>query len=237
MRISSFILALTLGSLLVAGQAGAAPGGNGKGGGKGGSDGGSTSTPDPVLFVHGYLSSDSVWDDMKARFSKAGWPAERLVSWSYNYNQSNAATAEEVRYQVDQILAATGASKVDVISHSMGGLSSRYYLAFLGGDASVDAWVSLGGPNHGTDFAYGCYWQSCFEMRPGSSYLVNLNAGDETPGTTRYATWRSPCDSIINPDDSVMLKGATNTLTGCISHNGLLTDSGVFQEVQAWVEQ
>nr|MBA3524532.1 hypothetical protein [Geodermatophilaceae bacterium] len=40
-----------------------------------------------------------------------------------------------------------------VISHSMGGLSSRYYLRNLTGTAEVDGCVSLGGPNHGTKTA------------------------------------------------------------------------------------
>jgi triacylglycerol lipase len=72
-------------------------------------------------------------------------------------------------------------------------------------------------------------------MRPGSTFLTELNAGDETPGTPRYATWWSPCDEIINPDNSVLLSGATNTQTACISHNALLTDATVYSQVRSWV--
>lgn len=111
-----------------------------------------------------------------------------------------ACGLRRIRTKVDEILAATGASKVDIITHSMGGLSSRWYAKFLGGDAKIDEWVSLGGPNHGTDTAYLCNQTSCKEMRPGSAFLADLNAGDETPGAPRYGTWRSPCDTIINPD-------------------------------------
>ena len=60
--------------------------------------------------------------------------------------------------RVNEIKAATGAAKVDIITHSMGGLSSRYYIKNLGGAANVDDWVSLAGPNHGTTWAYGCFF-------------------------------------------------------------------------------
>lgn len=142
----------------------------------------------PILFVHGWNSSGAIWGTMISRFKADGWTDAQLASWSYNTSQSNATTAKQIASKVDSILAATGASRVDVITHSMGGLSSRYYLKNLGGDAKVDAWVSLGGPNHGTTSAYGCLQTACLEMRPGSTFLKNLNAQDETPGIPRYAT-------------------------------------------------
>lgn len=186
----------------------------------------------PILFVHGYNSSASAWDTMVANFKAAGYADTELHRWSYNYRQSNATTAEEVRSRVDSILAQTGWDKVDIVTHSMGGLSSRYYLKNLGGDTKVDDWVSLGGPNHGTDTARFCGDVSCKEMRIGSAFLAALNSGDESPGDPLYATWWSPCDSVINPDSSVSIVGATNTQTACISHSALRTDVGVFGQVR-----
>lgn len=192
------------------------------------------SAQDPILFVHGWNSTGSVWDTMISRFSADGWTADKLNNWSYNYRQSNATTAGEIQSKVDGILAATGASKVDIITHSMGGLSSRYYVKNLDG-AKVDEWVSLGGPNHGTDTANFCFDTSCYEMRIGSSFLAALNAGDETPGLVNYRTWWSPCDTVINPDSSVSLSGATNTKTACLSHSALYEDAKVYAQVRDFV--
>lgn len=190
---------------------------------------------DPILFVHGWNSSGTTWTTMIAAFKAAGWSDAELNNWSYNYSQSNATTASQLATKVDQILAATGATKVDLISHSMGGLSTRYFVKFLGGDAKVDDWVSLGGPNHGTDTANFCFDTSCGEMRVGSSFLANLNAGDETPGSVNYRTWWSGCDEVINPDSSVALSGATNTQTACLSHSALHEDPTVFAQVRDFV--
>jgi len=192
---------------------------------------------DPILFVHGYLESSSLWNTMVKNFEKDGYKKSELSNYSYNTSQSNKVDAEsEVKPRVESLLKSTGATKVDIIAHSMGSLNSRWYIKFLGGESTVDDWVSLGGPNHGTETANFCFSISCVEMRVGSTFLSELNATDETPGSVNYGTWWSPCDSIINPDSSVSLTGATNTETACISHTALTTDSTVYSQVREFIK-
>ncbi len=190
---------------------------------------------DPILFVHGWAESESLWTTMISNFSREGWTREELNNWRYNTSQSNVRTASEVARKVEEIRSRTGAARVDIISHSMGGLNTRYYLKNLRGTEKVDDWVSLGGPNHGTSTANLCFEESCREMRIESTFLRELNREDETPGTTNYGTWWSECDEIINPDESVILIGATNTAAGCVSHVGLTSDSRVFSGVREFV--
>lgn len=190
----------------------------------------------PVLFVHGWNSSQATWDTAVASFKAAGYVDAELFRWSYDTSQSNTVTAEDIRTRVASIRTQTGWDKVDVVAHSMGSLSSRYYLKNLGGDAFVDDWVSLGGPNHGTDTANLCTQTSCREMRIGSAFLTALNSGDESPGAPASSTWWSPCDTVINPDSSVPVAGATNTKTACISHGALTTDSTVLSQVRVRVD-
>ncbi|MEX1142556.1 MAG: alpha/beta hydrolase [Thermoleophilaceae bacterium] len=191
----------------------------------------------PILFVHGWASSASTWNTMVDNFEADGWTASQLRTWSYDTSQSNVDTAAEVATEIADLMNDTGATEVDVIAHSMGSLSSRYHLKNVtGADDDVDEWVSLGGPNHGTSTANWCFQTSCVEMRVGSDFLDDLNAGDETPGAVNYGTWWSPCDSIINPDSSVALSGATNTETACISHSALTTDSTVYGQVRDFVD-
>lgn len=197
------------------------------------------SAVDPIIFVHGWNSSGSTWNTFIARFRADGYTAAQLNNWSYNTSQSNATTASQLATRVNDVRRATGAAKVDLISHSMGGLSTRYYTKNLGGAANVDDFVSLGGPNHGTDTATLCAiflgQTSCREMQPGSAFLNALNATDETPGAPNYGTWWSPCDEVINPDSSVPLSGATNTQTACMSHSNLHEDATVYGQVRNFV--
>jgi triacylglycerol lipase len=197
----------------------------------------SSMAQDPILFVHGWSESASLWNTMIANFEKDGYPKSYLSAYSYNTSQSNKVDAEkEVKSHVESLLKTTGAGKVDIISHSMGSLNTRWYVKFDGGESKVDDWVSLGGPNHGTETANFCFSTACEEMRVGSKFLSELNAGDETPGVVNYGTWWSPCDEIINPDESVLLSGATNTKTACISHVALTTDKTVYEQVREFVK-
>jgi triacylglycerol lipase len=193
---------------------------------------------DPILFVHGWSESASLWNTMIANFEKNGYAKSALSAYSYNTATSNKTLAEtEVKSRVETLLKNNpGATKVDIIAHSMGSLNTRWYIKFVGGEAKVDDWVSLGGPNHGTETANACFQTSCVEMRVGSKFLSELNAGDETPGAVSYGTWWSPCDEIINPDSSVALSGATNTKTACLTHAALTTDSTVFTQVREFVK-
>lgn len=191
----------------------------------------------PILFVHGWNSSGSIWTTMIGRFRKDGWQRSALASFSYNTAASNATTAAIIAGKVDSIRTATGATQVALVTHSMGSLSARYYVRNLGGDGKVSAVVSLGGPNHGTNTAFFCGQTSCIEMRPGSAFLDALNAGDETWGAPGYATWWSPCDQVITPQESTILEGAANTQTACLQHSQLYENATVYAQVRDWVSQ
>ncbi len=219
------------------GGGGGGGGGNGGGKGKPGGGGGDPVPPpthDPILFVHGYNSSGSTWNAMVGRFKQDGWTDAELHAWTYDYRQSNTVIAGQLQLKITEILAATGATRVDIITHSMGSLSSRHYLKNAL-SAPVDAWVSLAGPNRGTDSANFCFDISCFEMRVNSIFLNTLNNGDETPGAARYGTWRSPCDFVV-ATWSVPLTGAQNTDTGCVAHTDLQNNSTIYAQVRAFVD-
>ncbi|MEU1518278.1 alpha/beta fold hydrolase [Streptomyces sp. NPDC005811] len=195
-------------------------------------------THNPIVFVHGISSSSSSWDDWVADFKADGYTSAELDAWTYSWSQSNATTASQLATEIKNVLARTGASKVDVVIHSMGALSARYYLKNLGGTSYVDDFVSVAGVNHGTSVASWCSWlyTSCAEMVTGSSFLTALNSGDETPGSVTYGTYWSNCDAAIDPDSSALLSGATNVGVGCISHNDMNNDYGVYQQVRDFIQ-
>ncbi|MET9834293.1 alpha/beta fold hydrolase [Streptomyces sp. NPDC006385] len=194
-------------------------------------------TRDPVVFVHGLSSSASTWGDWIGYFKADGYTSAELNARSYDWAQSNATTARQLATEIRDVLARTGASKVDLVVHSMGALSSRYYLKNLGGTSYVDDFVSTAGVNHGTSTASWCAWlyTSCAEMNTGSSFLTALNSGDETPGGVSYASYWSNCDEALTPDTTAILSGATNVEVGCVAHTDMNNDHGVYERVRGFI--
>lgn len=183
-------------------------------------------THTPVVFVHGFSGDASNWTTAEAVFQARGYSSSELFPYDYNWTASNKTSAAGLSTFVKQVLARTGASQVDIVNHSMGGLVSDWYVKQLGGQPYVRHLASIAGANHGTTYASACLiYTSCVEMYPGSSFINTVNAGDETPGATKYATWYSPCDGIIIPYTSTTLSGATNHLVACQTHIGYLTDT------------
>lgn len=185
---------------------------------------------DPVLFVHGFTGSASNWDVMIARLIADGWSSSKLFAYTFSnpYDASDGANvrnAYEVKSWVDNILKRTGASKVNIVAHSMGGLSTRYYIKFLGGVNVVDHYIALGTPQKGTILAfYG-------DMRPGSPFLRTLNSGDETPGYVKYTTICSPIDELVQPLSYCQLNGADNRIVYS-GHITLLTSTSAYNIVK-----
>jgi triacylglycerol lipase len=191
-----------------------------------------TVRPDPVLLVHGFHGSSGGWHDLVSLLLAHGYRSSEIDAINYDSDASNVDTARQIAREATALKARTGARRIDVVSHSMGAISSRYYLERLGGAASVDAWVSLAGVNEGTIWAYGCYALTpCREMVPSSSVLSGLNDAFRPAATTRYGAWWSPCDEAIVPNTNAELTGAHNVETACLDHTEMRTDARVLGQV------
>jgi triacylglycerol lipase len=178
-------------------------------------------TVEPVLLVHGYRGSASSFETMKARFIADGRQAVAISLPS----QDNIVNGRAIR----DFITARGWARVDIVGHSMGGLSSRYFAKSLSGTAKLDAYVSLGTPQYGIYTA--CLLPSWYggQMCPSSSFISNLNSGDDTPGDTAYATLYSTGDTYVPNSRSRLDGGACHIQVSGVSHSGLLTDASVYR--------
>lgn len=193
-------------------------------------------TSTPVVFVHGYTGSASNWVTAQSVFRAAGWSDSRLFAYEYDSYGDNVVNARGLATFVERVKSQTGQSQVAIVNHSMGGLVSQYYLKVLGGNTSVSHLASIAGANHGTTAAGACLvFTTCRQMYPGSSFIGQISSGDETPGSTRYATWYSPCDGVILPYTSTPLSGASNNYVLCQTHLGFLADVVVLADIANFV--
>ena len=166
--------------------------------------------------------------------------------------------AQELGKAIDIILYNTGKQKVNIVAHSMGGLVTRAYIKNYGGANKVDKLITIGTPNHGVwkrdGITFFCgvdvlfFRPECDDMNHDSTFVKNLNSGDETPSPVKYMTIASNSDvSIVGEQydgviriSSTYLDGATNnvipkgTITGN-THSRIL-DPIEFQQVYNYVK-
>jgi len=137
-----------------------------------------------------------------------------------------------------QVVSARSHGKVDIVTHSQGGLEARWALRFFPqDDGHVGVVVELGAPNQGTDAVpFLCDpGRTCqpalMQMLPGSRFVDALDSGDQTPGGAAYVSIWSETDLIISPlGSAALLPGASNLSVQSVcparpvSHVQLLTD-------------
>lgn len=107
---------------------------------------------------------------------------------------------------------------VDVVSHSMGGLITRYALAQVQRGHSafpphlyLEDSVTLGTPHAGTGWANWCWTTQCEQMRPGSSFIKWLRSYAWNPqgsGGTDWTVQGSYDDEIVSESSGVDMGAA-----------------------------
>ncbi|MEZ4389656.1 MAG: hypothetical protein R3A48_01065 [Polyangiales bacterium] len=78
----------------------------------------------------------------------------RVYCCGYDWRQDNARSASRLAGIVDEALRETGARKVILVAHSMGGLVARYFCRVLGGESKVHQLILLASPTLGSPAAY-----------------------------------------------------------------------------------
>ncbi|WP_252377183.1 esterase/lipase family protein [Aeromonas hydrophila] len=89
-------------------------------------------SPLPLLLIHGYGCSRGIWRVQRTRLEAAGHTVATVTLTPPFGHLDDMVPL--LANRIDEVLAATGASQLVLIGHSMGGLVCRDYLAVAGGD-------------------------------------------------------------------------------------------------------
>ncbi|MFC5055955.1 esterase/lipase family protein [Saccharothrix xinjiangensis] len=174
-------------------------------------------TLSPLLANHGYCAFALNFGQLPG--PHVGLPGSRRAGGVAPV----ARSAAELAAFIDEVLAATGASQVDVVGHSQGGVMPRYYLKFLGGADKVHTLVGLAPPNHGTTISGLAHVPGVPELLAagvgpavtdqltGSDFLLRLNAGDDTVPGVHYTVIVTRYDEVVTPYTSAFLDGPNTT--------------------------
>jgi triacylglycerol esterase/lipase EstA (alpha/beta hydrolase family) len=194
----------------------------------------SAAHPYPVVLVNGtFANMDDNWQAASPILYNHGY-----CVFAFNYGGTSptspiqgigdiAASAATLSSFVNEVLADTGASKVDLVGHSQGGMMPRYYINFLGGASKVSTFVALAPSNYGTTLdglttlagylgatslinsGLNAVCAACVEQEQGSAFLANLNATPTVSGVD-YTVIESVDDEVVTPYTNAFLPAASN---------------------------
>jgi len=173
---------------------------------------------------------------------------EDLFVAHYDWRQSNDISATQyLKPKIDEVKTETGASKVDLVAHSMGGLVARAYIQGDNYDNDVDQLVTLGTPHAGASGAYQAWEGGQYPETWTSGIIFHINRIEgalkktrNMRNATRPTTFRSFFPSLkdllpVNPvvtrnDEAVAVADLTEQnsfLQTLRSAFNLITDRGV----------
>jgi triacylglycerol esterase/lipase EstA (alpha/beta hydrolase family) len=187
-----------------------------------------TERPLPVLLVHGVLCNAGVWSWMARRLREAGIGPVHALSYGPPL-ASIYRFAGQMHAEVERICALHGVPQVVVVAHSMGGLVALAYVRRFG-THRVRRLVTIGTPWQGSHHANWFPGMALRQLRPGNAWLRALDPRAPGDGPAVVSVW-SWHDSMVTPQTSSILPGATNVALVGIAHNALLASPQVLARV------
>jgi triacylglycerol lipase len=189
----------------------------------------------PVVLVHGYDGTPASFDVLSSRLRAGG--RQVVVVQLPDRGTGDIDVSASV---VARAVRGTGASTVDLVGYSAGGIVVRAYLGQPGVAAHVRHVVLLGSPNHGAQLASlaallgpQLCQGACAQLMPGSALLARLNQqvrGHEFPAGPDVTSIWTALDRTVTPPSSAVLAGARNVrlqdvcADSRVDHGGLVRD-------------
>lgn len=173
----------------------------------------------PVVLLHGYFHNRSGFFFLSRTLRRRGF------RWVYgmNYNplgESIPSLAARLGRHIEDVLKTSGAPRVHLVGHSLGGIIARWYVQEMGGAENVDTCVTIGSPHGGTYAAYAGMGQAAKDMRPGSNVLRRLDRSFSSCTSTTFVNLYSDLDVFVVPPSAALLPEAANV------SNHLIRDFG-----------
>ena len=183
-----------------------------------------------AVLVHGFVETGSSFALIKRRLEDQGIRCYVPRLRPADGRGGLEKLAVGLKRDIDRELGPD--SRFAMVSFSMGGIVSRYYLQELGGAARCDSLITISSPHHGTRTAWLYPTQGAAEMRPGSPFLAKLNASQDRLGSMPVTSYRTRLDLVILPTSSSVWDRAENLEYPVALHPLMLSSRRVLGDIE-----
>jgi len=187
----------------------------------------------PVVLVAGYLENSGQMWLLGRRLRARGFRTVHvdLPSTLHGIERN----ARWLRGRIDAILAETGAERVALVAHSMGGVIGRT-LVHQDPDPPVATVVSIASPHRGTHMGRLAPGRSARDMSPGSDHTRNYPPTRRGPVPVHCVVGFQ--ENIVSPAWSALLEEGENLVLDVpAGHVAPLFLRRVVDRVEAWLVQ
>jgi hypothetical protein len=180
----------------------------------------------PVLLVHGFGGAKSNWSVVAQTLSARGLTVE-TISYAPVGN-SVGQLADKLVVEVEKTLSRTGADKLHLVGHSLGGVIIAQAMLDFRLNGRVDTIITLGSPFGGSPWAGALPFVEVVRgLRRGSPLLRRL-AGMPLPAGVRWLSVTAALDVIVPGLRSVPFNPLVETITiDGVGHLGMLLNRRV----------
>ena len=186
----------------------------------------------PVLLVHGLGGTKSSWSFVARTLAAKGLTVDAITYRPFG--TSVEQLADRLVVKVERMLSRTGADKVHLIGHSLGGVVIAQAIASGRLAGKVDTIVTLGAPFGGSPWAHLAPFGTIVRaLREGSPLLRRL-ASAPVPEGVRWLAITATLDMIVPGVRSVPAHAEVETVTiGGVGHLGMLLSPQVVGSIVA----
>ncbi len=177
-----------------------------------------------VVLVHGYLCNHRIWDALTERLRRAGHPVQEVDLEPIFTSIDDYVPL--ISQAVENLCRETGAAKVALVGHSMGGLAIRAWMRVHGTD-QVARVLTLGTPHAGTRIVHPYSTPNGQQMVWQSAWLKELAASESASTRKLMRIALTPQDNVVYPQREHGLQGVPVTEFEGLGHVELCTSPTV----------
>ncbi len=185
-----------------------------------------------VLLVPGMTIGHEMFETMAQRLRRDGF-SPVLYEDPALLTDGVVPSAHRLAARVDDLVAAGGGERIDIVAECVGGLVTSYYVRLLGGGTRVGHVVTFVSPHHGSwpaaIAAAVTGWQGLRDIRRDSALVRVVDEYPIPPGV-EFTSIYSCHDNLLVPHATAAVDGARNVeLCGYpLDHFAGFWDSAVY---------